>query len=127
MESIKIIQHNVLHWSTRKFHLTNIYQEINPDIILINSHGMKEEENIKISGYNSYTKNIYNELHDGIAILIKNNIQYKIKDDFLTNFLEVIVETTLGPISIATTYIPPRRQFLPFPNVHRLAYNNHPT
>lgn len=72
MDTIKIIHHNVLHWPTRKSHLTNIYLEINPDIILINSHGIKEGENIKVPGYNSFNKNIYNELNDGIAILVKN-------------------------------------------------------
>lgn len=127
MEKLKILQHNVLHWKTRKSHLTNIYLEIDPDIILINSHRLKEEENIKIPGYNSYNKNIYNEISDGIAILVKNTIKYKIKDEFITNCLEIIIDTSLGKISIATTYLPPRRQYLPFPDVHRLVYNNHPT
>lgn len=94
MEAIKIIQHNVLHWTTRKFHLTNIYLEINPDIILRNSHGLKEK-NIKIPGYNSYNKNI-NEISDGITILVKNNIKYTIKDESITNFLEIIIDTSLG-------------------------------
>lgn len=61
----------------RKFNLTNTYLEINPDIILINSHGLTDNKNIKIIGYNSYSKNIYNELHDGISILIKENIKHK--------------------------------------------------
>ena len=127
MDSITILQHNVLHWKNRKNNLINTYLDLNPDIILINSHGLNEEENIKISGYNCYSKNIFNELNDGIAILIKRKFRHRINDDFLTNFLEIKIETTLGPISIATTYLPPRRAFLPFPDIHTLANNNHPT
>lgn len=53
---------------------------------LINSHGLKESENLKIDRYDSYTKNVFNEINDGIAIeiLVKNNIMHKIKDDLFT-------------------------------------------
>lgn len=56
METLKILQHNVLNWKNRKYNLTNTYLHIQPDIILINSHGLKNNENIKIKGYVSYTK-----------------------------------------------------------------------
>lgn len=127
MDSIKILQHNVLSWGNRKFNLIETYASIDPDIILINSHGLKENENIKIRGFNSYNKNMLNENHDGIAILVKNNIKHKIIDDFITNILETEIETSLGKISIATTYLPPRRPYLPIPDFHKLASNNHPT
>lgn len=51
------------------------YLKEKPDLILINSLGLKNNENIKINGYRSYTKNIYNEAHDGSAILKKDNIK----------------------------------------------------
>ena len=127
MDTITILQHNVLQWTNRKNNLTNTYLSLNPDIILINSHGLKDNENIKIRGYNSFTRNIFNEASDGIAILIKKNLCYRIIDDFITNFLEIKIETSLGPISFATTYLPPRRAYLPSPDVHKLANNNHPT
>lgn len=98
--------------------MINTYLEINPDIIPINSHGLKEEGNTKIGGYNSYNKNIYNEIR---------NMKYTIKDDFITNVLEIILETSLGKVSVSTTYLPPRRQYLPFLDLHKLAYNNYPT
>ena len=127
MDTLKILQHNVLHWPTRKFELLNEYHSINPDIILINEHGLINNENIKIPGYSCYTRNNYNEIHDGIAILVKTQLKYTIKDEFIYNILEIIIETSLGKVSIATTYLPPRRNFLPFPDIHRLASNNHPT
>ncbi len=37
------------------------------------------------------------------------------------------IETSLGPIQIATTYLPPRRPFLPYPDIHTLLSNNIPT
>ena len=66
----------------RKKNLTNTYLNHKPDIILLNSHGLREEENMKIRGYNSYNKNIFKEPNDGIAILIKRNIRHRINDDY---------------------------------------------
>lgn len=100
METIKTLQHNVLHSS---FNLTNTYLTISPHTVLINSHGIKETENIHIFRYNSYSKNMYIEINDGIAILVKNSVKLQIKDDYISNCLEIIVETTLGKLSVATT------------------------
>lgn len=127
METLTIIQQNVQYWPTRKFNLTNTYLKLNPDIVLINSHGITDNMPIKIQGYQSYTINKLNEIHDGIAILIKNNIKHTIQDEFITNVLQVTIETTLGKISLATTYLPPRRPYLPYPDIHKLASNHHPT
>lgn len=75
MDTITIIQHNVLHWETRKFNLINTYLEIYPHVILINGHGMKQKELIKIPGYIIHQINS-TELHDGSAIYIYK-IQYQ--------------------------------------------------
>ncbi len=66
-------------------------------------------------------------LSDGSAIGIKYNIGHKLFDDFITDVLAIEIETSLGPIQIATTYLPPRRPFLPYPDIHRLLSNNIPT
>lgn len=58
--------------------------------------------------YNAYTRNTRDEAHDGTAMLIKHNIKHIIDDFFITNLLQVTV-TRLGNISIATTYLPPKR------------------
>lgn len=42
MDNIEILQHNVAHWKLNRHNFTNVYKEINPDKILINSHGLKE-------------------------------------------------------------------------------------
>ena len=48
---LRIIQHNVLQWSKRKIELYNIYRDFDPDLILLNSHGIKDDSNIKVFGY----------------------------------------------------------------------------
>ena len=50
-DKLKILQHNVQHWKTRKDNLKEYYYEIKPDIILINSHGLKDEEPLTLRGY----------------------------------------------------------------------------
>ncbi len=54
-------------------------------------------------------------------------MQHKLLDDFDTYFLAIEIHTTQGPILIATTYLPPRRPYLPFPDMYRLLNNNIPT
>ena len=50
---LKVVQHNVLHWAkARKCELANHYLELNPDIILLNSHGRGDNDLIKIFPYN---------------------------------------------------------------------------
>ena len=127
MDTVKIVQHNVAHWKPYRHHLSNTYKEIDPDIILLNSHGVKQQDTLKVYGYITYKINSSNEPNDGSAILIKTNIRHKIKDDFLTDTLQITIETTLGPINLATTYLPPRRPYFPFPDFHVLASNHLPT
>ncbi len=124
MDTLTVIQHNVHTWRTNKFLLTNTYLQYNPDIILLNSTGIKDTEQVKIFGYNTYRINSENTLHDGSAILIKNTIRHFITDDFDTDILQVTINTNTGPVNIATTYLPPRRPYLPFPDFHRLATQN---
>ena len=126
-DNITIIQHNTLHWESNKVNLMNTYQQINADIILLNSHGLKNTNQLYIKGYQTYLKNSSNQLSDGSAILVRKNIKHKYIDNFMTDFLEIQLETSLGTISIATTYLPPRRPYLPFPDIHSLMYNIHPT
>ena len=45
-------------------------------------------------------------------------------DDFDTDFLAIEIETSLGPIIIATTYLPPRRPFLQYTDSHKLLRNS---
>ena len=65
-----------MHWRTNKNSLTDNYLKTNPDLILINSHGLKSTEPLKIPGYKTYRINYSQTLADGSAIAIKHNIQH---------------------------------------------------
>ncbi len=69
-------------------------------------------------GYNTYQVNSSNELHDGSAILIKTNVRHRMNDDFISDFIAITMETSTGPINIATSYLPPRK---PYPDIHSIA------
>ncbi len=58
---------------------------------------------------------------------MRYNITPKLYYDFDTDVLAIEVETTLGPVIIPTTYLPPRRAYVPFPDFYRLLNNNIPT
>ena len=127
INTLTIVQHNVSHWAPNRHILTNTYKEINPDILLINSHGLSHNNTLHIHNYTTHKINTNNELHDGSAILVKENIKHKIIEDFDTDVLQISIETSTGKINIATTYLPPRRPYLPFTDFHKLASNSEPT
>lgn len=123
---LTILQHNVRHWKTNKYAYCNIYQEIDPDVILINEHGMNKEEKIKIHGYELYQTNKSNNIHDGVAIGIKRYINHEIIDDFEESTLAIKIQTELGDVVIATIYQPPRRNYLPIDDVLKILNNTNP-
>ena len=90
--TLKVLQHNCLNWRTNFLSLSNTYRSIDPDIILINSHGNPSDRKIKMFGYNTIQVNTTNERNDGSAILIKTNLQYKQIENFRddTNFLRAV-------------------------------------
>ena len=96
---------------------------LNPDLILIKSHGLKTNEELKILGFKTYKVNYSQDNSDGSAIAIKYDIEHKLYDDFDTDFLAVEIQINLGPIILATTYLPPRRPFLPLEYFHPNLYN----
>lgn len=105
MGFIKIINHNILNWAINKYNLMATYRKIDPHIILLNSHGVKENEVMKMVGYTTYKKNSTNELNDGAAILIKEYIKHKIEDEFIIDVLQETIETDIVEVGLATTYI----------------------
>ena len=127
IQDIKIVQHNVMHWTTeRAVELCNYYHHENPDLILLNSTSIINNDKIKIYNYNIIQKNTLNERIAGIAIAIKKNINYRILDDFLDDILGVELTTTKGPIIILTNYSPPRRNFMPIGKIENILQTNIP-
>lgn len=127
VQTLKILQHNVLHWWTRRNELYNTYRAVDPDIILINSHGQRLTTPIKIYNYKVYYNNPTDSNNDGVAIAIRNNIPHQLHDDLDEAYLAVTITTTLGPIYIATGYQPPRRPAIPLINLRRIFRRQCPT
>ena len=59
-----------------------LYFTYNPDIILLNSTGIRDKDPIKIFNYNVHQKNKEGEDHAGVAVAVKKGIAYNILDDF---------------------------------------------
>ena len=127
LSTIKIIQQNVLKWTfSRRNELTNYYMKMDPDVILLNSTGLRNSERIKIFNYNVYQRNTEDEGHVGIAIAIKRDIKHQLLDDFRDDVLAIELETRRGPIIVSTLYQPPRRNYYPTEDLTRLMRKNKP-
>lgn len=125
---LKILQHNVQAWTyNRRYELANYYAEEDPDVILINSHGLTNDNKIKLLNYDVYSRNTRNEYHDGAAIAVKRALKYTIGENNIDNYLDVTIQTTLGDICIATGYQPPRRPWLPLYNFQNWSRKTIPT
>lgn len=124
---ITILQHNVRDWSTNKYAFCNIYKSIDPDVILINGHGVLNNDQIQIFNYDIYQTNKNNEKHDGVAIAVKKYIKHRLIDDFIQEFLAIKIVTSVGEIIIATAYLPPRRPYLPLIDFQKLVNYSQPT
>jgi hypothetical protein len=125
--TIKILQHNVSTWNNKKITLSNIYNQHDPDIILLNETSVINGQALKIFNYNTYTVNRANERYAGAAIAIKKDIKYRLFDNFHSDMLAVTIDTLQGPITIATMYTPPRTQFINLIDLNTLFRRNHPT
>ena len=123
---LTILQHNVLSWnSPRKHDLANEYLKLNPDIILLNGHGRKNDDKIKIFPYTTYQRNTRESKSDGVAILVRNNIPHKVSKEFNSEALSVTINTQQGDVTIATAYLPPSRPYWPTRDMHKLATLHH--
>lgn len=66
-KSITILQHNVLNWWTNKTSVIDSFLRSNPEFIIINSHGFKDTEPIKIPEYTIHKINSTGELQEWIS------------------------------------------------------------
>ena len=123
---LTIVQHNVQSWNTNRHTLTNIYNDIDPDVILLNETSVLQDERLTIFNYNIYRTNQSNERHSGAAIAIRRNLTAKVDDDFYQDFLTATIETAQGPVTLATGYIPPRTKYINTADLHKIFNRRHP-
>ena len=111
--TLKIIQHNVLKFTAaRSAELNNKYMESDPDVIMLNATGLPDEPRVKIYGYDVYQKNNSGEDHAGVAIAVRRGLLHRLEDDYEVDTLAITIETNHGPVTLVTTYIPPRRAYI---------------
>ena len=123
---LTIVQHNVQCWRSNKNALVNIYQGIDPDIILLNGTSVLQNENLKIFNYNVFTKNSTNQRLLGVAIAIRKTITARTDDGFYQDFLITTIQSQQGPISIATGYVPPSQDYINSIDLHEIFNRDHP-
>lgn len=121
MDYINITQINIRTWEKNKYLLTTALHSSLPDIFLLNENNTSK--NIKCRGY--YTIQNFNN-HSGVAILIKNNIQFSIIPTSNDTILAIKIQTTLGPLIIATIYSPPRFNHINTITLNKLLDQNTP-
>ena len=120
-----VLQINIKNWKKNKYFLQCELSNSNPDIILINETGEVPNNNLKLYGYRSITKSL--GTFSGVAILIKYNIKYSEIPTTDQNTLAIRILTTIGPIIICTSYIPPRLPTLPILQYNKILSYNLPT
>ena len=116
----KILQINVGGWIINKLSIQNTVRTENVDVVLLNEHSIKPKEEIKLIALNVYKANTLDERRCGCAIGVRKNLVYRIREDYFSDLLSIEIETSLGPIIVATSYIPPRIGYLHYPDYFRL-------
>ena len=108
INTLQIIQHNVLAWKKHKYIPIS-----GPHIILINAQGCKNTEEIKIFNYQIIQKNYTNQLHDGAAIAVRRDIPFRKIDGLSDETLAITLQAAHEDLTVATSYCPPRRTAIP--------------
>ena len=123
---LTIVQHNVRAWNSYKIPLCNIYNSIKPDVILMNETNIIDSP-IKIFNYKVFQLNSTGQPQAGVAIAVHQSNTVKLHDDFFSDLLAITINTHHGPLTIATSYIPPRIGFLHYPDYYKLFRRDNPT
>ena len=118
---------NIRHWLSNRYLLATDIVNYQPDIILVNETNVVNAP-IKLKGY--YCFHSCKELHSGVAIFIKLNLTFHylvINNNSDPFTLCVKVQTSLGPVLIATSYSPPRHSFINTVTLNKILDYNLPT
>ncbi|MEL7309653.1 MAG: endonuclease/exonuclease/phosphatase family protein, partial [Pseudomonadota bacterium] len=118
------MQLNIRNWYSNKYLLSVELGNCSPDVILLNETSAPNND-IKLRGY--YVIQYCAERYSGVAILIKNSIQFSIIPININNTLAVKIYTSLGPLIICTSYIPPRINSIPTIQLNKILNLKLPT
>ena len=132
--SLKIIQHNVRNFTTNKKQLYDFWETQKPDVILLNSVCLGNEDKpnrLNYISHNNY-KTYYTDKgkHNGSAILVKKSIRHILVKTGNNQLLAITLYTHTGPVTLSTFY----RVFdkkkpnhkIPHQQISHLFSKNHP-
>ena len=121
---LTVLQLNIRNWKTNKYLFSVDLSNYHPHVILLNETSCTEN-NIKLRGY--YVIQNCTERFSGVAILIHNTVQFSIIPTKDKDTLSIKINTSLGPLIIATSYIPPRLNVIPSISINKILDYNLPT
>lgn len=78
--------------------LYNTYRFFDQDVLLINSHGLRDYNAMKIHQYDTCRRNNSSNPVDGIAIAIRNNMKHKTLGDLNEEVLAIGLDTPVDSI-----------------------------
>ena len=119
-----ILQLNIRNWNSCKYNFEADLHNYSPDVILLNETSSTNNQ-IKLKGY--YVTQFCDVLYSGVAILIRDHLKFAILPTHTNDTLAIKLFTSLGPVIIATSYIPPRQNFIPTITLNKLLDHNLPT
>lgn len=117
---VTIMQINVRGWASNKYSIGNVVNNLGIDVVLINEHGIRGCQSLRLYNYRVYRSNRLDERSSGTAIAIRDSLVHRLVGDFESDLLAVKIETSIGPIVLATDYIPHRVGYLQYIDYYRL-------
>ena len=102
--ALKVMQANIRNWASKRYTLECDLPNHNSDVILLNETSAVRTE-VKLRGYRCIQK--CSKLYAGITVLIRNSLPYTNLPTPDPNTIIIKISTSLGPLIVATSYIPP--------------------
>lgn len=122
--ALTILQVNIRCWTNNRYLLSVDLCNYPPDVILLNETSATNN-NIKLQGFTTIQK--CEERFSGVAILVKNTLQFTSIPLPENNTLAIKLFTSIGPIIISTSYVPPRQNSIPTISLNKILNFNLPT
>ena len=123
---IRGLQLNVRGWRSNASAYVHIFNNVNPEVILLNEHSVLDGERFNIFNYNVYSVNRANERFAGAAVAVRKDLQPSLLDDFYSDVVAVRIRTLTGPVIIATGYVPNRIQYINYIDFNNLFLRDDP-
>ena len=124
---MKIYYVNIRKWRSNRYLLESDLTNFQPDIVILNETS-ELQHSLKLKGY--YCFHTCLEYYSGVAIFVKLGLSFHrlvINNNIDPSWLCISLQTSIGPVLIATCYSPPRHSIINTITFHKLLDFNLPT